>query len=681
MNNILKPLTPKYPHMLHGGDYNPEQWKDDPGILKKDIELFKKANINCVSLGIFSWVNLEPAQDVFTFDWLDNVIDSLYSNGIYTVLATPSGSRPQWLAERYPEVLRVDDRGTRNLYGNRHNHCYTSPAYRERVRIIDTKLAERYAHHPAVILWHISNEFSGECHCELCQNAFRIWLQRKYKTLDNLNHAWWTNFWSHTYTDWQQIHSPSSIGETSIHGLNLDWKRFSTDQTIDFMQAEVTSVKAVDSSIPVTTNFMGIYFDGLNYYKFKDVLDVASWDSYPEWHKPNSNVEVARNESLSHDMTRSIKQQPFLLMECTPSTTNWRPISKLKKPNMHELSVINAIAHGSNSGQYFQLRQSRGSTEKFHSAVISHTGTENTRVFREVTKTGADIAKLSDSVYHSTIDAKVAIIYDVENKWAIDDCKGPRNTGLDYFSIVQNVYDYFWKNGISVDVIDSQYSLDSYKMVVAPMLYMFRNNIQDKFRKFVNDGGTLLTTCFSGVVDENDLCFLGEATADKLSDVFGMWVEEVDSLYDGEHNSMEYGGNTYSLSELCEVIHTTTCETLATYGSDFYKGYPVLTKNTFGKGVAYHLCANADATFYNHFFEDITRELNLEKAIGVPLPTGVVANYRKRGNEKIVFIQNFNDEPISITLDRPYRNVISTEVLQGSITMDSFSFAVLSITE
>ncbi|MDE5564031.1 MAG: beta-galactosidase, partial [Oscillospiraceae bacterium] len=421
----MKQLTPKFPQILHGGDYNPEQWLNYPDVLQQDIVLMKKANINAVSLGIFAWAALEPEKDKFSFDWMDSIIDKLYENGIYVVLATPSDARPQWLAQEYPEVLRVNEQGQRMLYGNRHNHCYTAPAYQERVRIIDTKLAERYTSHPAVILWHISNEFGGECHCPLCQQEFRKWLQTKYQTLDNLNHAWWSHFWSHTYTSWDQLHSPSYIGETAIHGLNLDWRRFVTDRTIDFMCTEIDAVKAVASDIPVTTNMMGMYAYELNYYKFAEKLDVISWDCYPDWHSTdNSNADTACNECLSHDMMRSLKKQPFLMMECTPSATNWRKYSKLKKPGMHELSVMNAIAHGADSGMYFQIRQSRGSCEKFHSAVISHTGTENTRTFREVSQTGADLKKLSDLIYGEMNPAKAAIIFDTENKWALDRCQG-----------------------------------------------------------------------------------------------------------------------------------------------------------------------------------------------------------------------------------------------------------------
>ena len=679
MAQRFAPATPKFPHMLHGGDYNPEQWLDQPEVLEEDIRLFRKAHINCVSLGIFSWAKLEPEEGVYDFGWLDEIIDRLYANGIYTVLATPSGARPQWLAQKYPEVLRVRPDGLRNFYGHRQNHCYTSPLYREKVTQIDTRLAEHYANHPAVILWHISNEFGGECHCELCQAAFREWVQKKYGTLDKLNHAWWANFWSHTYTDWSQVHSPSPVGETSVHGLDLDWRRFVTHQTIDFMKTEIAAVKAVNPDIPVTTNMMTMYTYELNYFAFRDALDVISWDNYPEWHNPYmGNEEVAKDCAMTHDMMRSLQKKPFLLMECTPNVTNWQGVSKLKKPGMHQLSVIEAVAHGADSGQYFQLRQSRGSCEKFHSAVISNTGTENTRTFREVTDIGAVLEQLSDRVYGSGTPAETAILFDTENKWALDKCQGPRNIGLDYFGNIRRNYSYFWKNGINVDIIDSTFDLSGYKLVIAPMLYLFRDGIQEKLRRFVRDGGTLVTTCFTGVVNDTDLSFLGEATEDKLSDVLGLWVEEVDSLYDCESNRTTWNGKSYSLKELCEICHPTTCETLAVYETDFYAGKPVLTKNQFGKGVAYHVSASADTDFFHALYAKLAAACDLTYAIRTAVPDGVSLTWRQSDTEKLIFVQNFGDSAAAVQLDQPYENVLTGETVSGSLNIEKYGFAVLA---
>lgn len=679
MAQRFAPATPKFPHMLHGGDYNPEQWLDQPEVLEEDIRLFRKAHINCVSLGIFSWAKLEPEEGVYDFGWLDEIIDRLYANGIYTVLATPSGARPQWLAQKYPEVLRVRPDGLRNFYGHRQNHCYTSPLYREKVTQIDTRLAEHYTNHPAVILWHISNEFGGECHCELCQAAFREWVQKKYGTLDKLNHAWWANFWSHTYTDWSQVHSPSPVGETSVHGLDLDWRRFVTHQTIDFMKTEIAAVKAVNPDIPVTTNMMTMYTYELNYFAFRDALDVISWDNYPEWHNPYmGNEEVAKDCAMTHDMMRSLQKKPFLLMECTPNATNWQGVSKLKKPGMHQLSVIEAVAHGADSGQYFQLRQSRGSCEKFHSAVISNTGTENTRTFREVTDIGAVLEQLSDRVYGSGTPAETAILFDTENKWALDKCQGPRNIGLDYFGNIRRNYSYFWKNGINVDIIDSTFDLSGYKLVIAPMLYLFRDGIQEKLRRFVRDGGTLVTTCFTGVVNDTDLSFLGEATEDKLSDVLGLWVEEVDSLYDCESNRTTWNGKSYSLKELCEICHPTTCETLAVYETDFYAGKLVLTKNQFGKGVAYHVSASADTDFFHALYAKLAAACDLTYAIRTAVPDGVSLTWRQSDTEKLIFVQNFGDSAAAVQLDQPYENVLTGETVSGSLNIEKYGFAVLA---
>ena len=292
----MKTVIKGYPHLLHGGDYNPEQWLDCPEVLEEDVRLMKEAHINCVSLGIFSWAKLEPVEGEYHFGWLRKIIDRLYENGIYTVLATPSGAMPQWLMQQYDEVRQVGPDGVRNLPGRRHNFCPTSPLMRRKVKKLDRELSRRLGNHPGVILWHISNEYGGnrlggECHCELCQEAFREWLQKKYKTLENLNHAWWTAFWSHTFTSWDQIHSPVPHGEIGLHGLNLDWKRFVSGQMQDFCMAEIRAVRKY-SDKPVTINMME-FFKPFDYFRFAKELDIVSWDSYPEWHREPDDRQTA----------------------------------------------------------------------------------------------------------------------------------------------------------------------------------------------------------------------------------------------------------------------------------------------------------------------------------------------------------------------------------------------------
>lgn len=681
MITMKRELTPQFPHLLHGGDYNPDQWLDEPDILEKDIYLMKQAHINCVSLGIFSWAHLEPTKDVFTFEWLDEIIDRLYKNGIYVDLATPSGARPHWLAKEYPEVLRVDEMGIRAKFGGRHNHCLTSPVYRERVAIINRKLAERYGKHPAVILWHISNEYSGECRCELCQQAFRDYLRDKYGDIQELNHSWWSRFWSHTYSDFDEVEAPGSNAETAINGLWLDWRRFVTYQTVQFMKNEIETVKSVTPDIPVTTNLMGL-FDGLCYPELAKEVDIVSWDSYPSWHEPGKHVKEAYSEAFTHDYIRCLKHCNFLLMECTPSAVNWRPVSKLKKPGMHKLAVLGAIGHGAESGMYFQIRQSRGSAEKFHSAVISHVGTESTRVFKEVAELGKCMDRISEEIYGSEYISEVAIIYDKESKWALDLSQGPRNQGLDYDGICTKYYQYFWNKGINVDVIDSRDDFSGYKLCIAPMLYSFQNGIQEKLRNFVNDGGVLLTTALSGITDENDLCYLGEGSDEKLTDVLGMWVEEYDGLYDEEYNTMILDGKGYRLSEICEIIHTTSAKTLAVYEKDFYKGTPVFCVNNFGRGKAYHLAANAEQSLIN----EICRMLISEVAINAPfmdseIPDGVGISVRKGDLGNYIFVGNYSDKPQTIDYSQneqmTYVDILTGQKIKEHCELDAYEIKIL----
>lgn len=635
--------------LLHGADYNPEQWLDRPDILARDIELMKEAHCNVVSMGMFSWSMLEPEEGDYQFEWLESVINNLYDNGIYTFLSTPSGARPHWLAKKYPEVLRVEKNRVRNLFGLRHNHCYTSPAYREKVAQINGELAKRFANHPGVLLWHLSNEYGGECHCPLCQEAFRNWLKEKYQTLDALNNAWWTTFWSHRYTSWNQIESPAPHGEMMLHGLNLDWYRFVSYQTLDFVKWEKESVKSYNPELPVTINMM-YYFYGINYFDTKDLIDIVSWDSYPVWHKAGTtDLEIGCDTAMMHDIMRSIKNEPFLLMESTPSMTNWQNVAKLKKPGMHMLSSLQAVAHGSNSVQYFQWRKSRGASEKFHGAVVDHYGKSDTRVFREVSELGQRLEGLT-SLTETCNQAQVAILFDWDNRWAIDDMQGPRNIGMHYKETVQQHYKAFWKMGIPTDFVDMSCDISKYKLLVAPMMYLLRNGFEQKIKTFVESGGTLITTYWSGIVNETDLCYL-EGTPHGLMDVVGLRSEEIDGLFDGETNSASATNtswltesDSYICSELCDLVIPSTAKTLMTYNEDFYANQPALTVNEFGQGQAYYIATKFEDKFYNDFYAQVLQEVGIKRPLDIPLPEGVIVTDR----EGYLFIQNFNHEAVTI---------------------------------
>lgn len=647
------------PNLLHGGDYNPEQWLDMPEILEQDIERFKAAGINTVSVGIFAWSMLEPEEGKYHFEWLKQVIDRLWENGISVILATPTGARPKWMADNYPEVLRVSEDGQRNFFGARHNHCYTSPVYREKMRRINTELAKRFDSHPAVILWHISNEYGGECHCPLCQQAFRDWLKERYGTIEALNKAWNTIFWSHVYNSFDQIESPSPRGESGLHGLNLDWKRFVTHQTKEFVKAEIAAIRAAGAKKPATINMM-YDFQGLNYPKFADCLDIISWDTYPVWHK-YPDAQVASDTAMQHDIMRSLKKAPFLLMESCPSATNWQGVSKLKRPGMLEAASLQAVAHGSDSVLYFQMRQSRGASEKFHGAVIDHYGGADTRVLKEVGQVGDDLKKLQQVRGSQTV-SEVAIIFDWENRWAMEDAAGPRNKGLHYKETVQKNYDAFRRIGLNVDLIDMEQSIEEYKIVAAPMVYLFRAGFEEKVRAFVEKGGIFVMTYWSGIVDETDLCFLG-GTPHELMDVFGLRSMEIDALYDWECNyaipeEKAPFDKTYTCRNLCDLVNTTTAKALLKYREDFYQGMPVLTENTYGNGTAYYICADLEQEFYNDFYRMLVKKAGIAAPVAWKIPEGVEVSTREAGETQYLFVQNFNAETVSVPLDEEVGEVL-----------------------
>ena len=680
MLNKYPSINPTFPFLLHGGDYNPDQWPAE--VWEEDMRLMKLSHCNAMSVGIFAWARLEPAEGQFDFDWLDSVMDLIAENGGVAVLATPSGARPAWLARKYPEVLRIRADRQRNLFGARHNHCFTSPIYREKVRIINSKLAERYADHPALAVWHLSNEYSGDCHCELCRAAFVEWLKRKYGTLDALNQAWWTAFWSHTYTDWDLIEPPSPIGEMSVHGLNLDWKRFVTDQTTDFMLWEIAALREFSPDIPVTTNMMGT-FPGLNYWRMALHLDVISWDSYPMWHK-DDDVALAADVAFVHDINRCLKGgKPFMLMESVPSATNWVQSAKVKRPGMHALSSLQAVAHVSDTVQYFQWRKSRGSSEKFHGAVVDHVGHENTRVFRDVADLGVKLEALAP-VVGTTVRPDVAIIYDWENLWAMNDAQGPRRGDKGYLDACKRHYRALWERGIPVDVIDMEQDLTRYKLVIAPMLYMLRPGVDERIAAFVEAGGTFVATYWTGIVDENDLVFLGGWPGGKLRQVLGIWDEEIDALYENDRNtavfsagnSLGFGGE-YDLRDYCALVHPESAEVLATYKSDFYAGRSVLTVNAYGNGKAYYLASNPDDRFLRDFYAALDANLGLLRSLDAELPHGVSAQLRTDGETKYVFVMNFNAEPVVIDLGtKAYKDLLTGVSLSGAVELGVYDVKV-----
>lgn len=662
------PINPRAPFIWHGGDYNPEQWPR--ALWDEDIRLMEQCHYTVPTVGVFSWVNLQPDEEHFTFDWLDDILDKLAASGRYVCLATPTAAQPAWMSQLYSDVLRADANGQRRHHGGRTNYCPTSPNYRRLARQIAARLAERYHAHPALVAWHISNEYLGACYCDSCAATFRTWLQQRYTSLHALNQSYWADFWGHTYTDWKQVEPPYENGERAIHGLTIDYRRFQSEMMLQCFQLERDAIRTFSPDVPITTNLMGTYFD-LDYRAWAKEMDVVSWDCYP---RPNDSPA---NVAFLHDLNRGLRDgQPFILMEQTPSSQNWQPINALKRPGVLRLWSYQAIAHGAETVMYFQWRRGRGGCEKMHGAVVEHSGRTDTRVFQEVKTLGAELERLGSTTLGATTPARVAILFDWNNWWGLHDAVGPVRE-KEYVPVVRQHYTAFWRRNVSMDIVFSDSDLSRYSLVVAPMLYMVKPGLAERIEAFVQQGGTFVATYLSGLVDEHDLAF--EGYPGPLKNVLGIWNEEIDALYPDQSNQiiMRDQSSIYTCGRLCEIIHCEGAETLATYGTDFYAGQPVVTRNAFGKGAGYYIACEPEQRFLDDFYARLLDEQGIQAVLETPQGIEVTRRVTQQG--PLLFLLNHNEESVqmSLTNQQKYYDLIKSQPVDGNITLEGRGVAIL----
>ncbi|HGF7755719.1 TPA: beta-galactosidase [Enterococcus faecium] len=628
----------KLKRFLYGGDYNPNQWGKN--IWKEDMRIFKNASINSATINVFSWAKIQPSEKEYYFEELDEIVDMLSNEGYDIVLGTSTASLPAWMFKKYPEVGRVDFYGRRHRFGQRHNACPNSLVYQKYASDLVEKLADRYAGNANITVWHVNNEYGGECYCENCEKAFRVWLKEKYKTIDKLNKAWNLEFWGHTVYDWEEIVVPNILGDainenkTAFAGLSIDYCRFNSDSMLENFKLEKRAIQKYDSDTLITTNLMGTY-KSLDYFKWAKEMDIVSWDNYPKYNTPWSFV------AMTHDLMRGLKKQPFMLMEQTPSQQNWQPYNSLKKPGQMRAQSYQTIAHGADTIQFFQLRRSVGGCEKFHGAVIEHVGTENTRVFNEVAKLGLELKKIGNEFLEADNISDVGIIFDWDNYWALEFTSGP-NKDLKYVDQIHQYYRYFYNRNISVDMIPFDADFSKYKIVVAPVLYMIKENIAEKLESFVSNGGTFITTFMSGIVDQSDNVILGGYPG-PLRKLTGIWSEEIDALAPEQKNKIKFIDGFEGTTELLsDILHLETAESLGSYTDNFYRGMSFATVNSFGKGKSYYIGAQLDSFSLNKIMDQVCDESHIQPILEEE--TALEVTSRQKGDSKYYFIINFTNE-------------------------------------
>ena len=585
-----QPLAGQQERIWYGGDYNPDQWPEE--VWDDDVRLMKKAGVNLVSVGIFSWAKIETSEGVYDFDWLDRIIDKLGEAGIAVDLASATASPPMWLTQAHPEVLWKDYRGDVCQPGARQHWRPTSPVFREYALKLCRAMAEHYKGNPYVVAWHVSNEYG--CHnrfdySEDAEHAFQQWCEERYGTIDAVNDAWGTAFWAQRMNDFSEIVPPRFIGDGNFMnpGKLLDFKRFSSDALKAFYIAERDTLAEITPDLPLTTNFM-VSASGsvLDYDDWGDEVDFVSKDHYfipGEAHLD----ELAFSASLVDGIAR---KDPWFLMEHSTSAVNWREINYRKEPGQLVRDSLAHVAMGADAVCYFQWRQSKAGAEKFHSAMVPHAG-EDSAVFRDVCELGADLNKLSDEGILGSRLAKsrVAVVFDYESEWATEHTATPTqhvhhvDEPLAWFRALAD-------QGVTADVVPVRGAWDDYEMVVLPSVYLLSEETTRRVRDYVVGGGRLVVTYYTGISDEKDHVWLGGYPG-SIRDVVGVRVEEFMPMGDdfpGVPDHLELSNGTVA-HDIVDVIGSVdgSATVLETFKDDPWTGMdgaPAIVANTFGEG-------------------------------------------------------------------------------------------------
>ncbi|WP_433495396.1 beta-galactosidase [Micromonospora sp. CA-248089] len=623
----------------YGADYNPEQWPEQTWT--EDVDLMRRAGVNLVSVGIFSWALLEPTPGRYVFDWLDRAIDLLHDGGISVDLATATASPPPWLAHRHPETLPRRADGTVLWPGGRQAYCPSSPVFRDHSLALVEAVARRYARHPAVVLWHVSNELgchNVHCYCDVSAEAFRGWLRERYGDLDSLNAAWGTAFWSQRYHDWAEINPPRTAPTFANPTQQLDFLRFSSDEQRAQLRAERELLNRLVPQ-PVTTNFMiGTGIKYLDYHSWAADVDVVANDHYLTAADPQPQVNLA----LAADHTRGVAGgAPWLLMEHSTSAVNWQPRNVAKTPGQMRRNSLAHVARGADGVLFFQWRASRAGAEKFHSALVPHAGPD-TKVFREVCRLGADLRALAE-VRGSRVDADVAILFDYEAWWGAELDSHP-SVDVTYTDRLSALHAALWRAGVTADVVHPSADLSRYRLVLAPTLYLVRDADADALRRFVEAGGTAVVTYFSGIVDEHDHIRLGGYPG-AFRDLLGVRVEEFFPLRDGETVRLDDGAHA---DVWTEWLHAEGAEVLAAYTDGPLPGVPALTRNAVGAGAAWYVGTRLDDEATDRLVARLLDETGVRAPVSAP--PGVEVVRRRSADRSWLFVVNHTTEPARLAV-------------------------------
>lgn len=663
----MKPI--RVDGLAFGGDYNPEQWPRE--VWHEDAALMAEAGVNLITLGVFSWARLEPEPGVYELDWLAEIVDLLWEHGVAVDLATGTASPPAWLVRRHPQILPVTAEGVRLEFGSRQHYCPSSTVFRSAATGLTTAMAERFGDHPALALWHVSNEYGDElreCFCEVSAAAFRDWLRHRYGDVDRLNHAWGTDFWSQRYTDFDQIAPPRAAPGPKNPTQQLDWRRFSSDTMLECFLAEREVLRRLTPEVPVTTNFMSM-LEHLDYWKWAAAEDLVSDDAYPDPADPGAHITAAMN----YDLMRSLGGgRDWLLLEQAPSAVSWREVNVPKTPRQYRLWSMQTVARGAGGVMHFQWRASKAGAEKYHSAMLPHGGT-TARGWRRTVRMGAELKALAPVAGRPT-RADTAILLDWDSWWALEVDQHP-SALVGWKPLVRAWYEALWADNVAVDFVPVDADLSRYRTVLAPNLYLVAPAHAARFKSYVADGGTLVCGFFTGIVDRNDHVHPGGHPG-ALRDLLGLTVDEFWPLGDGESAPLGWcdpaeppGDTPVSRGSMWrDWIVPGTAEPVLDYTDGPLRGLPAVTRNRFGSGTAWYLSTLPDPA-------TLSALLRRAGVTGIPGPPGV--ELCRRGD--VLFALNHSGVTTEYPLpEGPRRDLLTGRRFDTSVRLDPDDLVVLA---
>jgi len=628
--------------LYFGGDYNPEQW--DESVWTQDIALMQEAGVNLVTLGVFAWANIEVTDGVYRFEWLDKIIDLLHAGGIGVDLATATASPPAWLLKAHPEVRPLNQEGVRAAHGGRQAYCISSPIYKTKATALAAKLAERYGSHPAIKLWHANNEYGCHnpmCFCDISAAAWRVWLEEKYGTIEALNKAWGTNFWSQRYNSFDEVDTPKQtpMGTSPNPTMMLDFHRFGDWQILELYKSERDAIRASGAKQPITTNFMSMkHFRFLNYFEWAKEVDLVSTDHYLISEDPENQIEMAFEADLTRGFARG---ENWLLMEHSTGAVNWQEVNFAKTDGQMRRNSLSHVARGSIGAMFFQWRASIAGSEKYHSALVPHAGT-NTKLWRDVVSLGEELKTLSSVADKKVTPARVAMVFDHDSWWALSQRNLP-STEISYPDLVHEWYAALWQIGARVDFIPAgldRSELAKYDLVLLPMAYLMSDAEEGEYIAYATEGGSLIASYFSGISDRDDHVKLGGYGGRLVRDTLGVFVEEFFPVAASTTVGLQNG---LQARQWCQLASAVGAAAVTEFTDGPTPGSVALAKSWPGEKPSWYLGTRLTAESNQAFFSEVLHEL------GIPLKGGAGVECIQRGD--VTFCIDHNDNKVEVSLD------------------------------